>query len=81
MGQYSRLEPSEAEGADLVHALVLRHPEGITAGRLMRNYKDRLKDYRSILAAAELLADEGKVRVEKSGGHEDVLDVTKIYPL
>jgi hypothetical protein len=35
----------------------------------------------SVKAALELLADEGKVRLEKSGGHLDVLDSTRIYPL
>jgi hypothetical protein len=29
----------------------------------------------------ELLAEEGKIKAEKSGGHDDPLDVYKAYPM
>jgi hypothetical protein len=81
MGQYSRHIQHESEFSDLVDVLVTKHPKGITVGQLMRLYPDQLKAYSAILPALELLAEKGKIKVEKSGGHDDPLDVYKAYPM
>jgi hypothetical protein len=86
MTDYSRLMQHEGISADQILALLLNYPRhyqarGITLGELLQQHKEILKDGRSVKAALELLAEEGKVRLEKSGGHLDVLDTTRIYPV
>jgi hypothetical protein len=86
MPDYSRLIEHESVTADQIVALLLNYPplyqaRGITLGELLQQHKEFLKDGHSVKATLELLAGEGKVRLDKSGGHLDVLDSTRIYPL
>jgi len=85
MAAYSRLLSWEARATDEVLALLInysaeRRVQGITVKELVRDYPNRLKDYRSVIAAVDLLSDEGRVLVERSSGHNHALDSIRIYP-
>lgn len=84
MALYSRLVPSQARTTDQVLALLMNYPAerrvlGVTVGDVMRDHSDRLTNPSSVLAAVDLLSEEGIVSVEKHTGLNDYRDATRIY--
>jgi hypothetical protein len=85
MAHYSRNISHQARATDEVDALLLAYPpirklEGITIKELLRDHPGRLKSDISVIAAVDLLTEEGKVRREKSTGHQHPYDSIRIYP-
>ena len=86
MAHYSRNISYQARATEEVHALLLAYPpirqlEGITVKELLCDHPDHLKSDIGVIAAADLLTEEGKVRREKSTGHQHPYDSIRIYPL
>ena len=86
MAHYSRLISHQARATDQVHALLLDYPvirqlEGITVKELLRDHPEQLKSAVAVIAAVDLLIEEGKVIREKSTGHAHPFDSIRVYPL
>lgn len=81
MALYSRLIPHQKRAADQIHSMILRYPDGVTVRTLMKDNSEFLKDPNSVLAAIDLLVKEGKIREERSTGHEHHLDSVKVFPI
>jgi hypothetical protein len=86
MAYYSRSISHQDRATDEVHALLLAYPtirqlEGITVKELLWDHPDRLKCDISVIAAVDLLTEEGKVNRVKSTGHPHPYDSIRIYPL
>jgi predicted ATPase len=79
MANYSRSIPHQSRAADEVHDIVQRYPKGVTFEDLMRSNSKRFKDRNSVLAAIELLIEEGKITSEKPWGGKGFLDEVKLY--
>jgi hypothetical protein len=47
----------------------------------MQDNEERLKSADSVLAAIDLLVEEGKAKREQLGWHEHHLDSIKVYPV
>jgi hypothetical protein len=62
MGFYTRHNAEQSKLTDEVYAVILRH-EGLVLGKGLLT-KETKQDARSILAALELLAEEGKIKLE-----------------
>jgi hypothetical protein len=74
MAHYSRNVAHESRATDEVYSLIQGYPNGVTLNQLMSDNPDRLKDVRSVLAAIDLLTEEGKVRREVTPGKQDWRD-------
>jgi hypothetical protein len=85
MAHYSREIPHQSRAADQVLALLLAYPharrvgEGITVRELLRDHPEQLKSAASVIAALDLLTEEGQVIREKSKGHAHPYDSIRIY--
>jgi hypothetical protein len=62
MGFYTRQNTEQSKLTDEVYAVILRH-QGVVLGKGLLSEETK-QDARSILAALELLAEEGKIRLE-----------------
>jgi hypothetical protein len=58
---FSRSNPDEARATDEVATALQSYRDGTTFEKLMQDHKERFKDGSSILAAIDLLIQEGKV--------------------
>jgi hypothetical protein len=81
MAHYSRSIAHQSRAADTVYSLIRPYSFGVTVRQLMSEHSDRLKDANSVLAAIDLLAEEGKVLREKSFPKPHYLDAIKVYPI
>jgi predicted ATPase len=79
MALYSRSVPHESRAADEVQNVVQRYPQGVTFEDLMRGNPHRLKDRNSVLAAIELLIEEGKLKTDMPWSGKGFLDDVKLY--
>jgi hypothetical protein len=85
MAHYSRSISHQSLAADEVQALLFSYPIGrqaigITIKELLRDYPERLKSDISVIAAVDLLTEEGKVLRQKSTGHAHPYDSIRIFP-
>src|SRR5882724_6093453 len=76
MALYSRSVPHESRAADDVQRTVQRYPDGVTFEELMRDNPQ--KDRSSILAAIELLIEEGKIKSNRPWSGKGFLDEVKL---
>jgi hypothetical protein len=81
MALYSRSLAHQSRATNEIHNLLQAYPDGVTVRKLMQDNDERLKDPRPVLAAIELLIEEGKAKQEKSTGHEHYLDSITVYPV
>jgi len=81
MALYSRLIADQSHTTDVVYALILHYPAGVTVKTLMQENAEFLKNPNSVLAAIGLLSQEEKIREEKSTGHAHHLDSIRVYPI
>jgi hypothetical protein len=88
MAPYSRSVEHQSRVTDEIWGLLqgwfasfCLHKDSVTVGELMRANNGRLKDANTVLAAAYLLEEEGKIRLETSTGHRDHRDSITIYAL
>ena len=86
MAYYSRTISHQARATDEVHAVLLAYPptrqaEGITVKNLLWDHPARLKSDIAVIAALDLLTEEGKVMRVKSTGHPHPYDSIRIFPL
>jgi len=86
MAHYSRNIAHESRAADQVLAKLLSYPlkrqvQGVTVKKLLRDHPDQLKSDISVIAALDLLTEEGKVIREKSTGHAHPYDSIRLYPV
>lgn len=81
MALYSRMMAHESRASDEVFSYLRAYPDGVTVRELMRDHQNRLKDTNTVLAAIDLLEEEGKIRQEKSPGQEHYLDSVKVWPV
>src|ERR1700761_6438139 len=79
MALYSRSIPHQSRAADEIQKLVRQYSQGVTVNELMRSNPDRLKDASSVLAAIELLIEEGKLKSNEPWGGKGFLDEVKLY--
>jgi hypothetical protein len=84
MALYDRDVPSQDRATEqiwkqLQSYSLLRRTEGITVADLMRDHE--ISDADTVFAAIGLLEKEKNVRLEKSTGHADHRDGTRIFPL
>lgn len=78
MSGYSRSIPQQSRAADQICVFVQTYPDGVTIRRLMADNAEYLKDANSVLAAVDLLVEEGKVIRETHPGQEHYLDSIRI---
>jgi hypothetical protein len=57
------LNEDEARAVEEVSAALQGYKEPVTLDRFMLDHKERFKDARSVMAAVELLAEDGKVTI------------------
>jgi hypothetical protein len=86
MAYYSRDISYQARATDQVESVLRTYPfdrqlHGITVKELLWEHSDRLKSDIAVIAAVDLLTEEGKVRREKSTGHAHPYDSIRIFPL
>jgi hypothetical protein len=86
MAHYTRSTPHQARASDQVQALLSAYPSarqeyGITVKEFLWEHPDQLKCAASVIAAIDLLTEEGKVIREKSIGHQHPFDGIRIFPL
>lgn len=86
MSGFLRTLPQHARVADLVEGLLRSYPLelqliGITVQDLLRDHQDQIKDASSVIAALDLLAEEGKIRKETTTGHADLFAGIRAYPI
>lgn len=79
MALYSRSIPHQSRAADEVQNIVQRYSQGVTFKELMRGNPHRLKDESSVLAAIELLIEEGKLKTDTPWSGKGFLDAVKLY--
>src|SRR5689334_1605405 len=79
MALYSRSVPHESRAADEVQNAVQRYPQGVTFEDLMQGNPHRLQDRSSVLAAIELLIEEGKLKTDRPWSGKGLLDDVKLY--
>jgi hypothetical protein len=58
---YRRSSPQESRAADKVYELISTHRNGVTFYDLMQDHPNEISDNSSVLAAIDLLREEGKV--------------------
>ena len=76
---YSRNIPHESRATDAVFTLLLNYPDGTTVRRLMADNADKLKDPNTVLAAIEVLQEEGKIYKQVAPGQEHHLNSIKVW--
>jgi hypothetical protein len=81
MALYSRSLAHQSRATNEIHNLLQAYPDGVTVRKLMQDNEERLKSPDSVLAAIDLLVEEGKAKREQSTGHDHYLDSIKVYPL
>jgi hypothetical protein len=86
MSVFLRSLPQDARATDLVEGLLRSYPlkrqlVGITVQDLLRDHQDQITDASSVIAAMDLLADEGNIRLGRSNGHTDVFESNRAYVL
>jgi hypothetical protein len=86
MSGFLRSLPQDARATDLVEDLLRSYPlkqqmVGITVQDLMRDHQNQITERTSLIAAMELLADEGSIRLGRSKGHADVFEIVRAYVL
>ena len=77
MSKYLRSIAHQSRATDEIYCLLQPYEDGVTVRQLMRD--NEMKDANTVLAALDLLVEEGKIRRETSKGHKDHLDGIKVY--
>jgi hypothetical protein len=86
MSGFLRSLPQDARATDLVEALLRSYPPerqlaGITVQDLLHDHQDQITDASSVIAAMDLLADEGNIRLGRSNSRTDVFASIRAYVL
>ncbi len=86
MAYYSRKISHQSRATDQVHSVLSAYPlqrqlDGITVKELLCEHPERLKSDIGVIAAVDLLTEEGKVRREKSTGHAHPYDSIRVFPI
>jgi hypothetical protein len=84
MSFFSRNVDSDDRATHAVHIALLSYSPalqiaGISVADLLRDHKERLPDVDSILAAIDLLAEEGKI-IRDTSGKGDLYERTRVFP-
>jgi hypothetical protein len=80
MALYSRAVAHESRAADEIYGFISAYYAGVTVRKLMSDHPDRLKDSNSVLAAIDLLTEEGKIGRQISPGQDHSLDSIRVWP-
>ena len=79
MALYSRDSPQESRAADKVLVLISGHPNGVTFIDLIHRHRDEISDWSSVLAAIDLLREEGKVITDEPWQGRGYLETVRLY--